>query len=567
MRGTTLLISDKKVELNNVKYQEVIQADNFMLYKNFNDKFIKEKIFTKYKDLIIVIDGVILNSSDLINKYAAQNLTEAIYKMYKENGSRFVDELRGNFYGVIYDEKNDTWRCFTNHLGNKPIYYYFNKSEKVFCISSDLFDLVRVMKQLNIKVSIDELGAYYMLSLGYMLMDKTLIADVKRIEPGTILTYSDNKMDFDQYYFIDNEDYLTDSEDKIITNMYELFSNSINQSFKKDIENGYKHISYLSGGMDSRMIGIAADKLGYDNITTLTFSENYSRDEKIARQIAADYGFDSIFKSLNNGNFLKKVEEAVDANFGQNIYAGAVHLLDATNAINLKDFGFLHNGNLADVMHGDYIESTQHTKPSLSNWAYSKRLLDKISFVESEIVKKYSNEEKFAIYNRGINGMYNGSVSMLDTMETCEPFTHQDLVAYCTRMEPKYKYKEALFLKMLQKYYPNAVNYKWQKWNVKPNERNTKIMMSPLGKIYRGIDGKIQQYTTQSNNMNPFDRWYNSNEGLRNFINEYIKDNIDYLDKYSELKKDCTEIYNNGGIIEKTQAMTLIQFVKRIEEI
>ena len=92
-------------------------------------------------------------------------------------------------------------------------------------------------------------------------------------------------------------------------------------------------------------------------------------------------------------------------------------------------------------------------------------------------------------------------------------------------------------------------------------------MMSPLGKIYRGIDGKIQQYTTQSNNMNPFDRWYNSNEGLRNFINEYIKDNIDYLDKYSELKKDCTEIYNNGGIIEKTQAMTLIQFVKRIEEI
>lgn len=567
MRGSTLLVSRNKVNLENVKFQSIIEEDTFMLYRNYNKKFENEKIFQKHKDLIIVIDGVILNSKELVNKYAGINLTETIYKMFQSNGIGFVDELRGNFYGFIYEEKSNTWYAFTNHLGNKPLYYYYNKEREIFCVSSDLFDIVSIMKKLNIQVELDELGAYYMLTFGYMLMDTTMISEVKKVEPGTILTYVDKKLSKEEYYFIDNEDYINDSEDKIISNMYELFNISIDQSFRKDVENGYKHISYLSGGLDSRMIGIVAKEMGYDNITTLTFAENNSRDEKIARSIAADYKFENIFKSLNNGNFLNKIEEAVDANFGQIIYSGAVHLLDATNSINLEPYGFLYNGNLADVMHGDYIEGLEHTKPSLSNWAYSSRLLNKVEFVQDRIIKKYGNEEKFAIYNRGVNAIYNGSISMLDTMETCEPYTHQDIVKYFTKMPPKYKYKEALFLKMIQKYYPKATDYKWQKWNVKPTSFNTKFMMTFFGKVYRVLDGKLQSLTTQSNNMNPFDKWYENNEQLREFVTLYLKENINYLDKYPGLKKDCIMILDNGKLIEKTQVMTLIQFIKRINEV
>ena len=567
MRGTTLLVYEKKINLNNVKYQELIEENSFVIYKNYNNKFENEKIFKKYDDLIIAIDGVILNSKDLINKYIAKDLSDAIYKMFKQNGISFVDELRGNFYGLIYDYENDSWHVFTNHLGNKPLYYYYNKDEKVFCVSSDLFEIVNVMKKLNIPVRLDELGSYYMLTFGYMLMDTTMIDGVKKVNPGTILNYRNNKLSIKEYYFIDNEEYINDSEEKIISNMYELFRNSINQSFEKDKENGYKHISYLSGGLDSRMIGVVANELGYDNITTLTFAENNSRDEKIARKIAADYKFENIFKSLNNGNFLRKIDEAVDANFGQIIYSGGIHLLDATKSVNLEPYGFLYNGNLADVMHRDYIEGTEHTTPSLSNWAYSARLLNKIDFIQDEVIKKYGNEEKFAIYNRGINAIYNGSISMLDTMETCEPYTHQDIVKYFTKMPPQYKYKEALFLKMIQKYYPKATNYKWQKWNVRPTEFNTKFMMTFLGKVYRVLDGKIQSMTTQSNNMNPFDKWYANNEQLREFVKLYIKKNIICLDQYPELKKDCQVILNEGNLMEKTQVMTIIQFIKRINEI
>lgn len=567
MRGTTLIVTKKKFKEDNLLTDDYVKGEEFLIYKNFNKKFTKEKIFQEDNDVLVVIDGVLLNDKELKNQYGATDNFNLIKTMYESQGINLVNSLRGNFYGMIYDKKKNEWSIFTNHLGNKPVYYFFDKTKSTLVVSSDLFDLVKSLRVLGIRANIDELGSYYMLTFGYMIGDTTLLENVKRIEPGTILTLKDESIKLNQYYFLDNENYLTDSEDKIIDNMYELFNDSIDKSFRKDAENGYKHISYLSGGLDSRMIAVGAKKLGYDDITTITFSENYSRDEQIARAIASDFKLNSIFRSLNNGDFLMDIDDAVDGNFGQNIYSGAMHLVSTNKLINFDEFGFIHNGNLADVMHGDYIDAPKHTPPSIDNWMYSKVLKDKVEFIVPAVREKYANEEKFAIYNRGINGMYNGSVSALDISETCEPFTNQDVIAYCSRMEPKHKYKEAVFLKMIQKYYPEATKYKWQKWNVNPTEINTKFMGTVFGKAYRVLDGQIQRFASQSNNMNPFDKWYSTNENLRNFINEYLKENLHLLDGYKELKSDCEKLINTNRVMEKTQVMTLLNFVKRINNI
>lgn len=567
MRGTTIIYKNDnfKSQLLWEKESNIIKKDNLVIYINFNKKFNKEKVFFENESLIVVIDGVILNNSNLYNKYNVNNNFNLICKIYKENGINGIDELRGNFYGIIYDKEKDEVFTFTNHLGNKPMYYYHD--ENYFVASSDLFDLISNLKKININVSLDELGAYYMLTFGYMITDTTMIKEVKRIEPGTILNYKAGKLNKNQYFFIDNENYLNDSEEKVMSNMNELLRNSIDLAFKKDLENGYRHIAYLSGGLDSRMISIIAKDLGYNDITTITFSENYSRDEKIAREIAADFKLNNIFRSLNNGVFLMDVDKAVQANFGQNIYSGAAHLVTTNDLLDFSKFGFIHNGNLADVMHGDYIDDKKHTKPSIENWMYSKRLLHKVQHIQPIISDRFGNEERFAIYNRGINGMYNGSVSSLDVSETCEPFTNQDLIEYCSRMRPENKYKEDLFLKMIQKYYPQATKYKWQKWNLRPTKFNTKFMGTFAGKVFRVIDGQIQYYFSQSNNMNPFDKWYSENIELRNFINNYIKENLYTLDNYKEIQRDCESILNNGNLIEKTQVITLLNFMKRINEI
>jgi len=567
--GTTLIYTKNKVNYEDKKEYDFIRSDNFIIYKNFNGKFENEKVFKNSEDIVAVIDGVILNNKKLNIEYGTKDNFELIQKLYNEKGIDFINDLRGNFYGILYDKIKKEVYAFTNHLGNKPLYYYYDKENENLVVSSDLFELVKVLKKLNINVSLDELGAYYMLTFGYMVSDTTLIKEIKRIEPGTILKYkiNNNNIEFNQYYFLDNENYLNDSEEEIVDNMNELLKESVDLAFRKDVENGYRHVAYLSGGLDSRMISVIAKKLGYDDITTITFSENYSRDEKIAREIAADFKLNSIFKSLNNGEFLKEIDRAVDANFGQNIYSGAIHLVSANEIINFENFGFIHNGNLADVMHGDYIDAPRHTKPDIGNWMYSRRFKNKVEYISKMVDEKYGNEERFAIYNRGINGMYNGSVSSLSISETCEPFTNYDLIAYCSRMRPEYKYKEAAFLKMIQKHYPEATKYKWQKWNLNPTEFNTKFMGTLAGKIFRVIDGQIQLRFSQANNMNPFNKWYNENESLRNFMNDYIRDNFYLLDNYHELKKDCEIIAKEGNVTEKTQVMTLLNFMKRIRKI
>lgn len=567
MRGTTIIHTKKKYNKGSLKTNELIENDKFVIYKNFNGKFEKEKVFEEDDDLAVVIDGVILNNKELQKAYKVNDNFTLIKEMYSKKGIKFIDDLSGNYYGIIYDKKKDELYTFTNHLGNKPLYYYFDKEKETFIASSDLFNLVKALKELGIIAHLDELGAYYMLTFGYMIEDTTLIEEIKKLEPGTILCLKENKIKKEQYFFIDNENYLKDSEEEIMYNMNELLKKSIDMSFRKDIENGYRHMAYLSGGLNSRMISIIAKKLGYEDITAITFSENYSRDEKIAREIADDFRLNHIFKSLNNGDFLKEIDLAVEANFGQNIYSGAVHLVTTNNLINFDNFGFVHNGNLADVMHGDYIDGPRHNEPNIENWMYSKILKSRVEHIAPRIKEKYKNEEKFAIYNRGINGMYNGSISTLDITETDEPFTNKDLVAYCSRMKPEHKYKEDLFLKMIQKYYPEATNYKWQKWNLRPTAFNTKFMKTIFGKIFRVADGQIQRFTTQSNNMNPFNKWYEKNKSLRNFLKDYLNENLYLLEGYPELNKDCRLLVEKGNVIEKTQVMTLLNFIKRIEGI
>lgn len=568
MKGTTLIVTDKKYDKKNLVTKDFIEGNGYLIYKCFNNKFSQEKIFNEDEEFIVAIDGVIINNHELQSRYGVYDNFSLIKEMYKSHGNKLVNELRGSFYGIIYDKLKNKWEVFTNHLGQKPVYFYESKKENTFIASSDLFDLVKVLKAININFSLDEVGAYLMLSFGYMLMDTTLIKEIKKIDPGTILSYEGENLSKTEYFFLDNENYISDSEDKVIDNMHELLCNAVNSGFKKDEENGYKHISYLSGGLDSRMIAAIAHDLKYKDLTTLTFAENYSQDEKIARSIAADYKFENVFTSLNNGNFLLNIEDAVEANFGQILYSGSVHSRTVTKRINLEPYGFLHNGNLADVAQGDYISGLSHEKPILKEWSYSTRLLGRVDFMEKDLQDKYGNVERSAIYNRGINAILNGSISMMDSAETFEPYLHQDVVAYCSRMEPKYKYKEYAFLKMIQKYYPKAAQYKWQKWNMKPTDFNQRFMASFPGKVYRVLDGKVQKYLNhQSYDMNPFNKWDNTNEDLKNFVIEYFKENMELLSPYNDLKKDCEYIYKNGTLVEKTQVMTLLQFIKRIREI
>lgn len=564
--GYTFIKSDKEFLIDDIGCKKVIRYKDIIAIENFNDKFINDKIFFQDDEFIIILDGVIFNFKDLSNKNGIHDNINLIKKLFKRDGIRFIKELRGNFSGIIYSKSDDLYYAFTNHLGNKFCFYSLEDKNEI--VSTDIFEIVKYRKRMGLNVNEDNDGINLMLTFGYMFYNKTLIKQVKKILPGCYLKSYNGSMIEEEYYKYDNTNIQTMSEDVAMREMNERFLSSIKLSFNKDLEYGYDHLGFLSGGMDSRMILIAAHSLGYKNINCITFSENYSLDELISREIANDFKFNGIIKSLNNGLYLENIDKCIESNSGEIVYCGAAHAVDSISKINLDRYGMIHNGNLADIMHGDYISADKHTKINMTNWAYSKRLYSTIEHLQKEAEKLYLNEEHFAIYNRGINGILNGSISLYDKLETAEDFMDPDIVDFSMQLDPKYKYRENLFIKMVNKYYPEAVKYKWQRWNARPKDKYINLMEGNFGRVYKRLSKEYYSliYKEDRLNMNPFDVWYKNNINLKNTIEGRYSEKIDLVSD-SIIRKNCIELFENGCFTEKAQVITVLEVLDRINKI
>ncbi len=102
---------------------ETIENQKYYLEKRTIRKFENDKVFSEDDVYIIVTEGVILNSLQLIGKYNARDLKNAVVRMYEQNGDTFFNEFRGSFSGLLYDKKKDKWLIYTNHIGDKQIFY------------------------------------------------------------------------------------------------------------------------------------------------------------------------------------------------------------------------------------------------------------------------------------------------------------------------------------------------------------------------------------------------------------------------------------------------------------
>jgi len=93
------------------------------------NKFMNDKVFYEDENFVVLTEGVVLNSLSLQEKYLgssksdAQKFASAIIEMYKKNGEQFFADFRGSFSGAFYDKKVDLWLIYTNHIGDKQLFY------------------------------------------------------------------------------------------------------------------------------------------------------------------------------------------------------------------------------------------------------------------------------------------------------------------------------------------------------------------------------------------------------------------------------------------------------------
>ena len=547
---------------------ENIRSNGFFLERRTIKKFLNDKLFVETDQFFVLLEGTIFKIDDLCKKYNRAEFLNTIMEMYHKNGDAFFIEFRGTFSGVLFDKRKNKKIIFTDHIGDKQV--FFHQTKGFFLFGSELNYLVEYFKNNDLNYSFNENAAYFLLTFGYMLEDNTLFNEFKKLQAGHYILIEGNTVSIHQYYQLDNtpKDELT--EEEIIENVDSLFRQATKRQFDKDKEYGYNHLVALSGGLDSRMTTWVANDLGYgENIVNFTFSQSDYDDETIAKEIARDLKHEWIFKFLDNGLCLKNLEQVLKITSGNCIYSGQSHGKSALDLIDKSNFGILHSGQLGDVILGTYSSEPKHIPYTLFDGVYSRKYIKRLD--KSVIKRNYPNQELFKMYQRGFNGINQGLLPMQESMETFSPFYDIEFLEFCFHIPVELRFNHYIYFKWIQKKYPEAAKYKWEILRGKITE--TKVTIRGHLILLRRLPIVVMQYylnklgfkvfpINTKNHMNPFDYWYNTNEDLKIFMDEYYHENIESLDSYTPLKKDCKDLYTKGSASEKTQVLTLLAFLK-----
>ncbi|MHB9056429.1 MAG: asparagine synthetase B family protein [Paludibacteraceae bacterium] len=574
MTGFTAVICDNKNIINKITsfqkntlsfeneyINQKIIGNNYIINQFTLSKFLNDKSFQEDSEYIIGIEGVILNLQQLKEITKQASVFEIIKFLFNTEGNNFAGQLRGDFSGFIYSKRDDKWFVFTNPVNSKRIFYYHR--DNLFIFSSELKNISHILYELNLSVNLDKNAAYLLITYGFMLEDITLIDSVKSLRPGNMLIVKDGKISLHEYFHLQNISHTKDSKEVILEKMDELFVKAVRLEFEKDNEYNYKHIATLSGGLDSRMVVLMADKLGYKEQLNFTFSQSNYLDELIAKKIASDYGHEFLFQSLDNGNYLKDIDKAVFYNDGLITYSGSAHVMMNIGNMNFTQYGMIHTGMVGDAVIGSFLSQPYLVPPSVCSGVYSAKKLPKISSFVSEIVKKYPSEELYKFYNRAFMGAMNGYNYFETVSQATSPFLDVDFLSYCYSIPENLKYKQNIYLEWIAAKHPEFARYPWEKTGVSPLKSTNYKRYLDIG-YYRRMSLKLFDRLSGNlkSGMNPFDAWMTENTELTNTIKNYFQSHIYLLDKDKELREDCISLFNAGNAGEKFQVLTLLAAIK-----
>lgn len=565
--------------------KEQLNANQYMLERRTIPKFMNDKLFVDTGDLVLVLDGVILNNHDLIKKYKCESLQSCVVAMYATNGETFFNEFRGSFSGLLYDKNLDTWYIYTNHTGDKQVFY--SQIDNSLLFASDMQMMVETLKDNNIPISLDEKGAYLVLTHGFVIEDHTLVSEVKKLSAGHYLRWNKNGLSEIQYHRFSNKPNNNMTAQEAIEGIDKYFRKAVKLQFEKDKEYGYKHLTTLSGGLDSRMTVWVAHQMGYTEQLNTTFSQSNYLDFSIAQEISTDLKHDFIFKALDHGNFIKEIDNVSELTYGNANFIGIAHGKSLYDAINFEPYGLVHTGMIGDAIIGTFFRSNEYNKEvKLGQGAYSLELIERLN--DYKFKYDYENEEIFMLYTRAFTGANQGMVLFQEYTETMSPFCDVEFIEFCYSIPLHLRFNHKIYFDWIFEKYPGAAEYIWEKRRSKIARIENKELkyMTLFGKKVPAIHDKrfkrwlkgavLRQLGLRKRgekaktislpdkfNMNPVDYWYNTNDELKEFIAEYWSNNK-HLIRDKDIQKDLNDLFEDSVVVDKLQILSFLSANKSI---
>jgi asparagine synthase (glutamine-hydrolysing) len=240
-----------------------------------------------YNGLHLIFNGEIYNYDEIRNRliesghqFTTHSDSEVILHSWEEWGEKCIDEWRGMFAIVLYDERKQEVICVRDRAGVKPFHYYWK--DGLFVFGSELKSLVvhPDFKKLINKNAVASFLQYLCIPFPHSIYENTY-----KLPPGHLLKLdlSSQKIFVEQYWNV--YDYYNKPKLKIdiqeaIQETERILIESFQYRMVADVPVGV----FLSGGYDSSCVTALLQKNNTEKIKTFTIG---STDKKIDEAVHA----------------------------------------------------------------------------------------------------------------------------------------------------------------------------------------------------------------------------------------------------------------------------------------
>ena len=213
-----------------------------------------------------VADALIFNREELIQKYHTDNTfadEKILFHIIHNYGLDCLKDINGDFSGAIYDKQEQSLLLFRDHLGVRPLYYY--ACDDFIAYSTDIRGLI-ALPQTNVDIN-ENWVVRALAQASFVNTEDTEFAHIHCVPPGGYIKFS----------------YSNGTLNTSKKNYWEIGAHKVRLANEKAYQEQLKILitdaikirlaatpspagAELSGGLDSGVIDILINRLGYDCI-------------------------------------------------------------------------------------------------------------------------------------------------------------------------------------------------------------------------------------------------------------------------------------------------------------
>ncbi len=263
---------------------------------------------TNCKKHTITFNGEIYNTTFLLEKLKPYNIsfnsttdTEIILYLFKYFGfEKSINLLDGIFSIAYYNHITNELFLARDRAGTKPLYIYHDSNNIIF--SSHYNHVVKNDFVTNRKVDINGLSAY--IKLGYVPSGYGFYKNSFLLPQGTYIKINKNTVSKIIPFYTYKKAKKTEKE-----NLKQLIHKTVTEQLISDVPIG----TFLSGGIDSSIITLYANKTQNVKAFTIGFSDKQYDESKTAEQFAKQKNITFQKKIFDSINYFELIEDNIKA--------------------------------------------------------------------------------------------------------------------------------------------------------------------------------------------------------------------------------------------------------------